>query len=119
MMTHVQQSLLSFIKRYQAANAGVSPSYDEMKDALGLASKSGINRIIRGLEERGMIRRMPNHARMINVVDQSPRPRVIRREDVVGLVRDLVSKHGDDDGDDILIIIRPDELEAALIAALR
>jgi repressor LexA len=47
---------------------GVSPSFDEMKDALGLKSKSGIHRLITGLEERGFIRRLPHRARAIEVL---------------------------------------------------
>ena len=47
---------------------GVPPSYDEMKDTLGLASKSGIHRLITALEERGFIRRLPNKARALEVI---------------------------------------------------
>src|SRR5205807_3441392 len=48
--------------------AGVPPSFDEMKDALDLRSKSGIHRLITALEERGFIRRLPNRARAIEVI---------------------------------------------------
>ena len=47
---------------------GVPPSFDEMKDALDLKSKSGIHRLITALEERGFIRRLPNRARAIEVI---------------------------------------------------
>src|SRR5207237_3785908 len=47
---------------------GVSPSFDEMKDALNLKSKSGIHRLVSGLEERGFIRRLPHRARALEVV---------------------------------------------------
>ncbi len=47
---------------------GVPPSFDEMKDALDLRSKSGIHRLIMALEERGFIRRLPNRARALEVV---------------------------------------------------
>ena len=58
MLTQKQRDLLILIdKRVKAV--GVPPSYDEMKDALGLASKSGIHRLISALEERGFIRRLP------------------------------------------------------------
>jgi len=58
MLTQKQRDLLILIdKRIKAV--GVPPSYDEMKDALGLASKSGIHRLISALEERGFIRRLP------------------------------------------------------------
>ncbi|WP_119678414.1 transcriptional repressor LexA [Indioceanicola profundi] len=66
MLTRKQQELLLFIhERLQAG--GVSPSFDEMKDALGLKSKSGIHRLITGLEERGFIRRLPHRARALEV----------------------------------------------------
>ncbi len=67
MLTEKQRDLLLLIdKRIQAE--GVPPSYDEMKDALGLASKSGIHRLITALEERGFIRRLPNKARALEVL---------------------------------------------------
>jgi len=67
MLTQKQHDLLIFIdKRLKAG--GVSPSYDEMKDALGLASKSGIHRLITALEERGFIRRLPHRARALEVL---------------------------------------------------
>ncbi|MFM2044343.1 MAG: hypothetical protein RLY86_2919 [Pseudomonadota bacterium] len=67
MLTRKQQELLLFInERLQAG--GVSPSFDEMKDALGLKSKSGIHRLITGLEERGFIRRLPHRARALEVM---------------------------------------------------
>jgi len=67
MLTRKQQELLLFIhERLQAG--GVSPSFDEMKDALGLKSKSGIHRLITGLEERGFIRRLPHRARALEVL---------------------------------------------------
>lgn len=67
MLTRKQQELLLFINGRLAAS-GVSPSFDEMKDALGLKSKSGIHRLIRGLEERGFIRRLPHRARALEVL---------------------------------------------------
>lgn len=67
MLTKKQYELLVFIdKRLNAT--GVSPSFDEMKDALGLRSKSGIHRLITGLEERGFIRRLAHRARALEVV---------------------------------------------------
>jgi len=67
MLTQKQKDLLLLIdKRIKAA--GVPPSYDEMKDSLGLASKSGIHRLITALEERGFIRRLPNKARALEVL---------------------------------------------------
>ena len=62
MITQRQKDCLELI-----AKAKVCPSYDEMAEALGIGSKSGISRIVNGLEERGMINRMPNYARAIEV----------------------------------------------------
>ncbi len=67
MLTKKQYELLVFIDERLRAT-GVSPSFDEMKAALGLASKSGIHRLITGLEERGFIRRLPHRARALEVV---------------------------------------------------
>ena len=67
MLTAKQQELLLFIQR-RLEEGGVSPSFDEMKDALDLKSKSGIHRLISALEERGFIRRLPNRARALEVV---------------------------------------------------
>ncbi len=67
MLTHQQQKLLLLIKDHLEQD-GVPPSFDEMKDALGLASKSGIHRLITGLEERGFIRRLPHRARALEIV---------------------------------------------------
>ena len=67
MLTRKQLDLLNFIaKRVQ--QDGVSPSFDEMKDALDLRSKSGIHRLITALEERGFIRRLPHRARAIEIL---------------------------------------------------
>lgn len=67
MLTRKQRDLLAFIhKRVQ--RDGVPPSFDEMKDALELKSKSGIHRLITALEERGFIRRLPHRARAIEVI---------------------------------------------------
>jgi len=67
MLTRKQHELLLFI-RDRLSQSGVSPSFDEMKDALGLRSKSGIHRLISGLEERGFIRRLAHRARALEVV---------------------------------------------------
>jgi repressor LexA len=67
MLTQKQKDLLMLIDARVKA-VGVPPSYDEMKDALGLASKSGIHRLISALEERGFIRRLPNKARALEVL---------------------------------------------------
>lgn len=67
MLTRKQYELLMFIDARLKAS-GVSPSFDEMKDALDLKSKSGIHRLITGLEERGFIRRLPHRARALEVL---------------------------------------------------
>ncbi|MEM8615842.1 MAG: transcriptional repressor LexA [Pseudomonadota bacterium] len=67
MLTSKQKELLLFIHERIKAD-GVSPSFDEMKEALNLASKSGIHRLIVALEERGFIRRLPNRARALEVL---------------------------------------------------
>lgn len=67
MLTRKQHELLLFINE-RLKESGVPPSFDEMKDALDLASKSGIHRLITALEERGFIRRLPNRARALEVL---------------------------------------------------
>ena len=67
MLTRKQYELLMFIHE-RLKETGVPPSFDEMKDALDLRSKSGIHRLIKALEERGFIRRLPNRARALDVV---------------------------------------------------
>jgi repressor LexA len=67
MLTRKQHQLLTFINERLNAT-GVAPSFDEMKDALGLKSKSGIHRLITGLEERGFIRRLAHRARALEVL---------------------------------------------------
>lgn len=67
MLTRKQYELLMFING-RLQDTGVSPSFDEMKEALDLKSKSGIHRLITGLEERGFLRRLPHRARALEVV---------------------------------------------------
>ena len=67
MLTKKQSELLRFIHE-RLKETGIPPSFDEMKDALDLRSKSGIHRLIMALEERGFIRRLPNRARALEVV---------------------------------------------------
>ncbi|MES2035661.1 MAG: transcriptional repressor LexA [Pseudomonadota bacterium] len=66
MLTRKQHELLMFIHE-RIKETGVSPSFDEMKEALDLASKSGIHRLITALEERGFLRRLPHRARALEV----------------------------------------------------
>lgn len=67
MLTAKQHELLHFIQERLDAS-GISPSFEEMKEALGLKSKSGIHRLISALEERGFLRRLPNRARALEVL---------------------------------------------------
>jgi repressor LexA len=67
MLTVKQHELLQFINE-RLSGTGVSPSFDEMREALELKSKSGVHRLISALEERGFIRRLPNRARALEVV---------------------------------------------------
>jgi repressor LexA len=67
MLTKKQHELLLFIHS-RLSEGGVSPSFEEMKDALNLKSKSGIHRLISGLEERGFIRRLAHRARALEVI---------------------------------------------------
>ena len=67
MLTGKQHQLLTFLIDYQA-DKDITPSFDEMRQAVGLASKSGIHRLVSALEERGYIRRLPNRARAIEIL---------------------------------------------------
>ena len=67
MLTAKQHELLVFIQR-RLEETGISPSFEEMKEALDLKSKSGVHRLISALEERGFIRRLPNRARALEVM---------------------------------------------------
>ena len=67
MLTRKQHELLCFIND-RLSEGGVSPSFEEMKEALDLKSKSGVHRLISALEERGFIRRLPNRARALEVL---------------------------------------------------
>ncbi len=84
MLTKKQYDLLLFIDR-RLKEYGVAPSFDEMKEALGLRSKSGIHRLMTGLEERGFIRRLPHRARALEVIrlpeNVAQRPSAARRVD--------------------------------------
>ncbi|TCJ37487.1 transcriptional repressor LexA [Parafrankia sp. BMG5.11] len=70
MLTAKQRELLHFIT-VRLEDSGISPSFEEMKEALDLKSKSGVHRLISALEERGFIRRLPNRARALEVIRQA------------------------------------------------
>ena len=67
MLTAKQHELIRFIQQ-KLEETGISPSFEEMKEALDLKSKSGVHRLISALEERGFIRRLPNRARALEVI---------------------------------------------------
>ncbi|MBB43243.1 MAG: repressor LexA [Rhodospirillaceae bacterium] len=67
MLTPRQHELIKFIDRKLKLH-GISPSFDEMKTAVGLKSKSGVHRLITGLEERGFLRRLPHRARALEII---------------------------------------------------
>ena len=67
MLTRKQHELLTYIHR-KLGETGVSPSFEEMKEALALKSKSGVHRLISALEERGFIKRLPNRARALEIL---------------------------------------------------
>jgi repressor LexA len=81
MLTAKQRELLLFVNN-RLGETGVSPSFDEMREALDLKSKSGVHRLISALEERGFIRRLPNRARALEVVklpeSSAPAPMIAR-----------------------------------------
>lgn len=76
MLTRKQSELLEYLTTHLVTH-DVPPSFDEMRDALGLASKSGIHRLVSGLEERGYIRRLPNRARAIEILRPAGEPSAI------------------------------------------
>ncbi len=108
MLTKKQSELLRFINE-RLKETGVPPSFDEMKDALDLRSKSGIHRLIMALEDRGFIRRLPNRARALEVLRlpdstaPTPRPQKFSPsviEGDLGRIRALPQNaHDDDEGD--------------------
>ena len=69
MLTAKQHELIQFIQQ-RLEETGISPSFEEMKEALDLKSKSGVHRLISALEERGFIRRLPNRARALEIIRQ-------------------------------------------------
>lgn len=97
MLTRKQYDLLTFIHD-RLQETGVSPSFDEMKAALDLKSKSGIHRLITGLEERGYIRRLPHRARALEVVrlpeNTEPEKLPIRNRRVEDIRQREIGTHG-------------------------
>lgn len=70
-MTRQQKKVLDFLREYIIQSGGVSPSFQEIMDGVGLSSKSHVHRIVHALEERGQIGFMPNRRRAIYLLDNS------------------------------------------------
>ena len=87
MLTQKQSELLAFLTSHMNTH-DVPPSFDEMRDALGLASKSGIHRLVLGLEERGYIRRLANRARAIEILQPTAASNLFAQK-VSGVVEQL------------------------------
>jgi repressor LexA len=94
MLTAKQHELIRFIQE-RLEETGISPSFEEMKEALDLKSKSGVHRLISALEERGFIRRLPNRARALEVIrmpeDATPASRSAPRADPAMVANDMVA----------------------------
>lgn len=96
-LTRRQRDLLDFIGAYMATES-FAPSYQEMADGIGLRSKSGIHRLLDGLEERGLIQRLPNRARCVEILE-TPRTllkpivaRPLLREDTDTLIAEIEAR---------------------------
>lgn len=70
-LTAQQSRLLTYLRRYLDSSGGVAPSFTEMMEAIGIASKSGVHRLLTALEERNHIRRVRDRARAIELVNQT------------------------------------------------
>lgn len=79
-LTRKQHELLNYIRSYLADNGGVAPSFEEMKDAIGIKSKSGVHRLITALIDRGFIRRRPHYARTLEIIEPDPLERFTTEE---------------------------------------
>lgn len=91
-ITRKQAELLRFIEAKIKAT-GVPPSFEEMKDAVNLRSKSGVSRLIVGLEERGAIRRLPHRARAIEIASAVPVGAVNIGEPALSRLKDYAGKY--------------------------
>lgn len=76
-LTRQQAKLLRFIRRFIGEH-GYAPSFDEMTEAMGLSSKSGIDRILNALQERRLVRRLYGRARSVEIIEAPPIPVLIR-----------------------------------------
>jgi repressor LexA len=111
MLTRKQHELIRFIQT-RLEETGVSPSFEEMKEALDLKSKSGVHRLISALEERGFIRRLPNRARALEVLrqpddvvtDSARRPAAAPRTDNVVELRPAAPRPAPSPANDVIEI---------------
>lgn len=105
MLTAKQHELIRFIQQ-KLEETGISPSFEEMKEALDLKSKSGVHRLISALEERGFIRRLPNRARALEVLkgpeDAVAAPRPVRAANDAGTIGRAVPKAAPQPANDII-----------------
>ena len=90
MLTAKQHELIRFIQQ-RLEDTGISPSFEEMKEALDLKSKSGVHRLISALEERGFIRRLPNRARALEVI-RVPEDAVTSGSKPADVANDIVAR---------------------------
>lgn len=121
MLTAKQHELIQFIQQ-RLEETGISPSFEEMKGALDLKSKSGVHRLISALEERGFIRRLPNRARALEVIkmpeDSTPVGRSRPANDVVTAATTVASSRPEPANDVIEIPLHGRIAAGAPIEAL-
>ena len=108
MLTAKQHELIRFIQQ-RLEETGISPSFEEMKEALDLKSKSGVHRLISALEERGFIRRLPNRARALEVLKQpedaiSTAPRARAANDMVAAATKPTASRQSEAANDVIEI---------------
>ncbi len=92
MLTAKQQQLFDFIEKTRGIDTGVSPSFDEMREAVGLKSKSGIHRLVQSLTERGFVRQLKNKARALEIVRSSAQNVIEGTQDVIRNISQTVSE---------------------------
>lgn len=92
-LTRKQAELLGFIKSYTSGNDGVCPSFEEMKEAMQLKSKSGVHRLISALEERGFITRLKDRARAIKVLADDKSASALAAIPSEMLIAELTRRH--------------------------
>lgn len=94
-LTVRQAEVLAFIRDYTAESGGVSPSYAEMREALGVASNTSLQGCIAALIERGHLRRLRHRARSLSVVNASPDPKRLTTVDALIMVGGITRRYPD------------------------